>query len=158
MAFLPTLLGTIRPLRPDSLSLIMGMIMMHSDRMGTGPLQVERIIDLEVLHGFIEPLYATKLASADEHCQQAALAGKTVTRKFSFMKLFMGKHVKCLFLTISLLNISPTKLPTWPSASPNQKLITYYSPEDSQLLDFCLYYLLNSLESSAHLLPSRGSG
>lgn len=65
MAFLPTLLGTSGRglfLNPDHLPFLMGMVMVHSDKIGiVSSLQVERIIDLEVLHGFMEQPYATKL-------------------------------------------------------------------------------------------------
>lgn len=48
-------------------------------------------------------------ASTDEHCRWVALARETMTHKITFMKLCMGECVKCLVLTISLLNVSPIK-------------------------------------------------
>lgn len=65
MASLPTMLGRRGRgllLGPNLLFLVMGIVMMHSGRMETvSSLQIEEIINLEVLHDFIEQPYATKL-------------------------------------------------------------------------------------------------
>ena len=46
----------------DPLSLVMGMIMMHSGRMGpVSSLQIEGVTDSEVFGGFMEKPYAKKL-------------------------------------------------------------------------------------------------
>lgn len=109
--------------------------------------RLRELIDLEVLCDFTEQP-VQQLCQCKWTLPTSSSCWGTVTHKNTFTKLCMEECIKCLVLTISLLNVSPTKPPAWSSASPSQQFITYHTLEDSQLLDFCLYYLLGPLKGS----------
>lgn len=98
-------------------SLVMGMVVMHSCRMGAVIcLQTEEMI--EKFRGFMEQLYTTKLCHCRQTLPRRNLAGGSATDQITSMKMCMGECVKCLVLTVS--QVSSTKPPAWFSAPPSQ--------------------------------------